>query len=96
MPDFRAATDGELKALRALKAVQRQVRRVDVRLAANGARVRVARAMKAVRGMRRLTDLRWHAQITAREADALNFMARAAKARRVFVKWLVQATERLK
>jgi hypothetical protein len=96
MPDFRPATDVELKSLRALQAMQRQMRRLDLRLATNGARVRVARTLKRVRGMRKLTDLQWHAQITAREADALEFLAHGVRARRVFVKLLASAVGKLK
>jgi hypothetical protein len=95
LADFREATAAELKALRGLRAMQRRVRRLDVRLATNSARVRVARSLKAVRGMSRLTDLRWHAQITTREAQALTFLARGTQARRVFVKLLSKSIAKL-
>lgn len=96
MPDFRTATEQELKALRALKALQKQARRVELRLATNRARVRVARALKSVRSMRTVTDLRWHAQITKREAEALRFLAGGVKARQLFTKLRDSIVRKLK
>ena len=91
----RHATRRELNTLRALQAVQRQLRRLELRLITNHARVRVARALKSVRGMRTVTDLRWQAQLTTREAQALHFLASGTKARHLFIKLRAGAVQRL-
>lgn len=96
MADFRPATKEELKALKGLRAMQRQLRRVDLRLTTNHSRVRVARVLKSVRGLRTVTDLRWQAQITTREAQALHFLANGTKARRTFARLHAIAAEKLK
>jgi hypothetical protein len=86
LSDFRAATPRELKALRALNAVQRQLRRLVLRMTIKRARIRVARTLKAARSMDTITDIRWHAGITTREAEALHALARGLMAQRVFTK----------
>ena len=95
MPDFRPATAAELKTLKALGILQEQVRRLDARLATKWARVRLARTLKAVRSTRTVSDLKWHAQVTAREAEALYAIARARKARPVFEAQLKSVRTRL-
>jgi hypothetical protein len=95
LSDFRPATEAEEKTLRALTAVQRQLRRLDLRLVTQNSRVRLARTLKAARGLRRLTDLRWHAQITAREADALETLAKIVRSRRVFEKARAAVVKRI-
>lgn len=88
MPDFKPATEAEQRTLRALLAAQRQVRRVDLRIAIKQSHVRLARTLKAARPMTRVSDLLWHAQITAREAHSLGTLARAVRSRRVLAKAL--------
>lgn len=84
MPDFRPATEQELKLLRALRITQRLQRRVQVRQAINQSHVRLARVLKAARPMQRVSELLWHAQITQHEAAALATLARLARRARVF------------
>lgn len=84
MADFRPVTDRELKILRGLTATERHLRRLEVRLAIKRARIRVAHTLKAARPMRTVTDIRWHSEVTAREARALRALASGLSARRVF------------
>ncbi len=96
MADFTPASAAELKALKLLDILQSQVRRLDNRLTTKWARVRIAQTLKAVRPMKSAADLKWHAEVTAREADALFAIARAKKARPVFAKTLTRLLLRVR
>lgn len=95
MPDFRAASDAELKLLRGHLALSRVLRRIAVRVAIKRSHIRVARVLKARRGLQRVSDLLWQAQVTAREAQSLADLARAARAQRSFSKLAAQQRQRL-
>jgi hypothetical protein len=95
MPDFVAATSSELAALRAMRVAHRLLRRVEVRIALHRARVRVARTLKAARDMRTVTDLRFQASVTEREARSLQTLADAVRGRRTVEKALKRALDLL-
>jgi hypothetical protein len=88
MSAFQPLTDEQATALKALTVIQRKMRRLEVRLTLKESRVRVARALRPVRGLRKLSDLRWHAQISLAEGRALNALARGLAAKKVFMKIL--------
>jgi hypothetical protein len=95
MADFRPMTEAELRALQALAALQRKLGRLEVRLAIKQAQIRVARTLKAARPMHKLTDVRWHAQITAAEAHALQSLGRGIATRRLLTKMLTRTVVRV-
>lgn len=95
MPDFRPATDAEIKMLRALRITQRLQRRVLVRKAIRLSHVRVARVLKALHPMKSASDLSWHAQITQHEASALTVLARLARRSKVFGTEIQRLRQRL-
>jgi hypothetical protein len=95
MAEFVPVSEGDEKALRALVAAQRQLRRIELRIAIKSTRVQLARVMKASRPMRTVSDLRWHGQVTGREAQALELLANATKARGVVTSALTRVRQRL-
>ena len=86
MSEFQELSVAERQALKALSIIQRQFRRLEVRLTLKASRVRVARALRPIRGMRKLSDVRWHAQISLAEGHALESLARGLAAQKVFTK----------
>ena len=92
---FTALAESDLKALRALRAAQRQLRRIDLRIAIKSSRVQLARALKSKRGMHGLSDLRWHAHLTQREAQALQALVGATSARKLIAAALAKVRARL-
>jgi hypothetical protein len=95
MPDFRPLSDEARKALRLLDATRLLLRRCELRLASNEGRVRLAGALTRLRPARTVTDLRWHAQLTRRQAEALEELADGLKARRAFVRTVGAAAAQL-
>ncbi len=95
MADFRPVTELETKALRALDITQRLNRRAQVRRELRLSQVRLARVLKPLRPMQRVSDLLWHAQITAHEASALAVLARLARRLKIYARELQLQRQRL-